>query len=79
MLSVKGVYENGAARPSDPVEGREVIITFLENEDQEQSDDAIDADWDALMHLIEETKIETGIGDLAHQHDHYLYGTPKKP
>jgi hypothetical protein len=27
--------------------------------------------------LIEECTVDTGIPDLAHQHDHYLYGKPK--
>jgi hypothetical protein len=28
--------------------------------------------------LILECQVDTGIPDLASQHDHYLYGTPKK-
>ncbi len=27
---------------------------------------------------IEDIAVETGISDLAEQHDHYLYGVPKK-
>jgi hypothetical protein len=34
--------------------------------------------WNALMKLAEECAVETDISDLAHQHDHYLYGKPKK-
>jgi hypothetical protein len=34
--------------------------------------------WDALEQLLEVCAVETGITDLAHQHDHYLYGKPKK-
>ena len=34
--------------------------------------------WDALTKLIEECQMDTGISDLAHRHDHYLYGTPKR-
>ena len=30
------------------------------------------------MKFIEENFIDTGITDMAHQHDHYLYGTPKR-
>jgi hypothetical protein len=30
-------------------------------------------DWDAFVQF----KVQTGISDLAHQHDHYLYGKPK--
>ena len=35
MLSVKGIFTKGTARPLDPLEGREgqaVIITFLEDQ-----------------------------------------------
>jgi hypothetical protein len=31
-----------------------------------------------LLSLIDEIAIDTGIPDLAEQHDHYLYGVPKK-
>lgn len=34
--------------------------------------------WDVLVQLVEKCGVETGITDLAHQHDHYLYGKPKK-
>jgi hypothetical protein len=30
------------------------------------------------MLAIDNIAIETGIDDLAAQHDHYIYGTPKK-
>lgn len=26
--------------------------------------------WDSLMQLVEDSKVETGIADLAHQHNH---------
>jgi len=38
----------------------------------------MDADWDALEALVEACHVETGIVDLAHQHDHYSYGKPKR-
>ena len=34
-------------------------------------------DMNALSDM-EQFVIETGISDLSYQHDHYLYGTPKK-
>lgn len=40
-------------------------------------DDSGSDPWDALLSNIEEKTVNTGIGDLADQHDHYLYGTPK--
>jgi hypothetical protein len=82
LVAVKGIFQNGIARPTEPVNGREgqaVIITFLE---ESRTDDSslpmTEEDWDALMKLAEECAIDTGIPDLAHQHDHYLYGTPKR-
>ena len=35
-------------------------------------------DWDTLARLFDNCAVDTGIDDLAHQHDHYLYGTPKR-
>ncbi|MFM7717431.1 MAG: hypothetical protein ACKO7A_33410, partial [Microcystis sp.] len=35
-------------------------------------------DWDQFDQLIEKCTIDTGIVDLAHQHDHYIHGTPKR-
>ncbi len=34
--------------------------------------------WSELNEIIEECQMETGINDLSYQHDHYLYGTPKR-
>lgn len=33
--------------------------------------------WEGLD--IEHIAVDTGISDFAQQHDHYLYGTPKRP
>ena len=38
----------------------------------------IETGWDALTALIEACQMDTGISDLAHQHDHYRLGTPKR-
>ena len=34
--------------------------------------------WDTFFEAIEKNQIETETTDLAHQHDHYLYGTAKR-
>lgn len=92
MFAVKGVFRNGVAEPVGPVAGREglpVVITFLEEpqsasetEDddlhRDLSSEDLEVSWNAFERLVEECKVDTGIGDLAHEHDHYLYGTPKK-
>ena len=83
MLSIKGTFRDGVAFPAevvDGLEGRSVIITFLdESRPSPAVEGGCDDGYDALSRLIEETQVETGIGDLAHQHDHYLYGTTKNP
>lgn len=81
MLSVKGIFTKGTARPLDPLEGREgqaVIITFLEQDRPLEYPSQEEAAWSALTNLIQECAMETGIEDLAHQHDHYLYDRPKR-
>ena len=82
MLAVKGRFINGVAHPEEPVMGcdqEDVIITFL-NERLKPSVVARvrETDYDSLTKLIGDCQVDTGIEDLAHQHDHYLYGTPKR-
>jgi len=80
MLSVKGVFQNGVVLPIQPVEasdGQRVIIIFLDEGAISSWLSVNESDWDALLQLVEECAVETGIADLAHQHDHYLYNKPK--
>ncbi len=37
-----------------------------------------DESWADLMEFIEHHAIDTGIEDLAYQHDHYLHNVPKR-
>lgn len=81
MLAVKGVFQDGIVLPLQPVEaydGQDVIITFLDSGNGKTAPADLDADWDALFALIESCAVDSGISDLAHQHDHYLYGKPKQ-
>ena len=82
MISVKGKIKNGVALPLEPVreadEGRNVIITFVdENADEAKRPNGKNGRV-SLKALIDDFQIDSGIEDLASQHDHYLYGTPKK-
>ena len=45
---------------------------LLKNRDQRQKEDQ-----DELGALLEKCQIDTGISDLAYQHHHHIYGTPK--
>ncbi len=82
MISVKGKIKNGVALPLEPVketdEGRTVIITFLDEDVRTTTSKKTNGSARTLEDLIAECDIDTGIRDLASQHDHYLYGKPKK-
>jgi hypothetical protein len=81
MFSVKGTFQNGVAQPVESSQGRDgqpVIITFLEENATDTSPPQVKEAWDAMMKLVETCSVKTGIPDLAHQHDHYLYGKPKR-
>lgn len=81
MISVKGRIRNGVALPLEPVkdsdEGRPVMITFLD-EDRATAISRNVNGTKSLEDLIAECEMDTGISDLASQHDHYLYGKSKK-
>ena len=72
--------------PADAVPGPVRVIVLMPEVDEPKAGnstavvnaDAAEKDWDSLMELIERCQVDTGIEDLAHQHDHYLYGTPKR-
>jgi hypothetical protein len=80
MISVKGRIKNGVALPLEPVkefqEGRNIIITFLDDETEDFTPKQTSKK--SLEDLIAECTVDAGISDLAEQHDHYLYGKPKK-
>lgn len=81
MFSIKGTFQNGVAQPEQPIEGhngQSVVITFLEEDNRSQSSFTDDSAWDTLEQLVENCGVETGISDLAHQHDRYLHGKPKQ-
>ena len=79
MQAIKGIIQNGVIHPDEPVteqEGQSIVILFVEN--TSSSTFMNEATWDELDRLLEECQIDTGISDLAHQHDHYIHGTPKR-
>ena len=82
MISVKGTIKNGMALPLEPVkatdEGRSVMITFIDDDAEEVKRPIGENGKISLKTLVDEVQIDTGIEDLASQHDHYLYGTPKR-
>lgn len=80
MLSVEGTFQDGVVQLDQPVAGREgqrVIIVFLQEESEAAVADS-DSAWGDFAMLLKDCQVNTGIRDLAHQHDHYLHGTPKR-
>jgi predicted DNA-binding antitoxin AbrB/MazE fold protein len=81
--NLKAIYENGVLRLEEPLslpEGTQVDVTVTspEEDNGEPSQRMEDRSWDALTQLLTECAIDTGVPDLASQHDHYLYGIPKR-
>ncbi len=81
MSSVKGTFQDGVVRPLEPVgeehDGQQVVITFP-GEKASPPTSTNGADWDALTELLDGCAVDLDTVDLAHEHDHYLYGKPKK-
>jgi len=81
MTSVKAIYEEGLLRLTEPIEleeGAEVDVIVIAHEPENGKRPVEDHSWNELAELVNECAIDTGVTDLAHQHDHYLYGTPKQ-
>ncbi len=81
--NLKAIYEQGVLRLKEPLslpDGTPVDVTVTSHEEDkgERSPGMEDHSWDALTQLIAECAIDTGVPDLATQHDHYLYGIPKR-
>ncbi len=81
MISVKGQFTKGVALPLEPVkdsrEGQKVIITFLDEDGKEVLTEKTNGTI-SFEDLLTKSEVDTGISDFAEQHDHYLYGKPKK-
>jgi predicted DNA-binding antitoxin AbrB/MazE fold protein len=77
--TVEAVYEQGVLRPEEEIaleEGARVKVIVLTREPAAEltpSDSMTD-----IFELLEKCEVDTGISDLADQHDHYLYGKSKK-
>jgi hypothetical protein len=55
------------------------VLNLVENLSHQPPETELEpTDWDSLNQVLEKCKLETGIDDLADQHDYYLYGTPKR-
>jgi hypothetical protein len=73
------VFDGEVFRPTEPVDlpANTEYQMRLDTVDSVGSEHPIDPDVRPLEGFLEFT-IDTGLGDLAEHHDHYLYGTPKR-
>lgn len=78
MKTVHAVYQDGVFRPSDPVdlpENSQVQITIQSKPSPGQAQRTLSY----LARIAGEFPDNPDLpADLAAQHDHYLYGTPKR-
>ncbi|MFN0278905.1 MAG: hypothetical protein ACKVRN_09910 [Pyrinomonadaceae bacterium] len=84
MISVKGKIDKGKILALEPVddafEGKTVTIIVDDESKESNGENGSSHSGKGLRQLlgtIKRNQIHTGITDMAHQHDHYLYGTPK--
>jgi hypothetical protein len=70
--TVTVIFDGEVFRPTEPVDlpAAEYQVTIEEKHQ-------VDPEHRPLASLLD-ISIDTGLGDLAEQHDHYLYGTPKR-
>jgi hypothetical protein len=84
-LYLRAIYEGGVFRPLEPIEIAEHQEVSLLVETPDEPGRAPDGDlpiWDFAAQLIRDASDETFQTlptDGASQHDHYLYGAPKRP
>ncbi len=72
QVSIQAVYKNGVFAPLQRSklnlrEGQKVELVIAKNNEEQ-----------APAFALADLAIETGIPDLAREHDHYLYGMPKR-
>ncbi|MFO0967367.1 MAG: antitoxin family protein [Gemmataceae bacterium] len=75
-LTVEAVYENGMLKPSEPLplkEHEKVRIT-VEARQQSLAERIV-----TRAHTLPPETLDRLPVDGASQHDHYIYGTPKRP
>jgi len=70
--------EEASRQGQAPAEFVRTAIVRMRRATPASVQDDVPTDWDALTALLERCQMDTGITDLAHQHDHYIHGTPKR-
>lgn len=82
MVAVKGHFDGKVLVPDEPLDLKpgQRLVMHIEAEKSEQTEASPMQPGDSLRFLIENAIDDPSLPtDGAYQHDHYLYGTPKKP
>jgi predicted DNA-binding antitoxin AbrB/MazE fold protein len=76
---IKAIYEDGVFKPEEPVLLEEkTYVEVVIPAPQPQADDDDSTGWKAIEALIGVSDDPGMPTDIAENHDHYLYGAPKK-
>ncbi len=78
--NLKATYVSGDLVLDEPLplrDGTQVEITLRSTKGSSvrESREADEGSWDALLQLLSDCAIDTGIPDFARAHDRYLYGS----
>ncbi|MGH2584370.1 MAG: antitoxin family protein [Dehalococcoidia bacterium] len=74
--TVTATYDGEVLRPQEPIDlepNKSYRVTIEEDVEQPQAHEMPE-----VFRRILARARDLGVGDLAEQHDHYLYGTPKR-
>ena len=81
MVSIKAHFDGRAIIPDEPVDlpkDRTLVVQIRETDTTEP--ESHNGEESVFAWIAENAISSPNLPpDLAHQHDHYLYGTPKKP
>lgn len=74
--TIVAVFDGEALRPQEPIELERDARYKVTIEDSLPDDEPMPES--GVLDDLLEFSVDTGIEDLAEQHDHYLYGMPKR-
>lgn len=75
-ITVEAVYENGVLKPAEPLpfkEHEKLIVTVV------PARQSLTEQIAARARTLPQETLDRLPADGASQHDHYIYGTPKRP
>ncbi|MCA9204428.1 MAG: hypothetical protein KDA59_15345 [Planctomycetales bacterium] len=82
MIRFKAHFDGEKLCPDEPVslpQGVPLSVSVTgQSANNDVTADAHPDAWSELSDLIQQSRVETGIPDLAAEHDHYVHGKPKR-